>query len=291
MRLGIKKEWMVAYLFILPNLVGLLIFMVIPTINSVAYSFTDWNMIRNPVFSGLNNYKELFTDQLFWKTLGNTSFYVFIKVPINIVISLILAVLLNNKMHGRTTFRAILFMPMIASSVSVALLWQPLFDPTLGFLNKLFSFIGLGPFPWLLDPHWAMPCVIMVALWKEIGYYMVMFLAGLQGISKTYYEAAKIDGANGVQSFFKITIPLVSSTTFFVLIISVIGSFQIFDLTTVLTNGGPANATNTLIMYVYQAGFRFFRMGYASALACVLFIIVLVFTMIQNRQSKRWVHY
>jgi multiple sugar transport system permease protein len=201
-----------------------------------------------------------------------------------------LAVLLNQAIYGKAVFRAIVFLPMIASSVSVALLWQPLFLSN-GLLNKILATFGLPPSSWIYDPKTSMLSVILVALWKEAGYYMVMFLAGLQSISKTYYESANIDGANIIQQFFKITIPLISPTTFFVLTISIIGSFQIFDLTTVLTGGGPANSTNTLIMYVYQAGFRFFRMGYASALSTILFTFVLIITITQNWASKRWVYY
>ena len=278
-----RKEGLVAAVMVAPNLVGLLIFMVVPTVISILMSFTDWNLLNTSSFIGLANFKEAFSDPLFWKTLKNTVVYVFWKVPFNIFISLILAVLINQRMYGRTFFRAILFLPMIASSVSVALLWQPLFDMSSGMLNKILTTIGLPPSTWIYDPKTSMMSVVIVALWKEIGYYMVMFLAGLQ--------SASIDGASAARKFLFITIPLISPTTFFVMIISIIGSFQIFDLTTVLTAGGPSNSTNTLIMYVYQAGFRFFRMGYASALSTILFVIVLIFTIIQDKLSKKWVFY
>lgn len=286
-----RKECIVAFSMIAPNLIGLAVFMVIPTFVSILISFTDWNLLNAADFIGIANFKELFSDPLFWKTLLNTVVYVFWKVPFNILISLILAVLINQQMYGRTFFRAILFLPIIASSVSVALLWQPLFDITNGMLNKILNSVGLPSSTWIYNPKTSMMSVIIVALWKELGYYMVMFLAGLQSIPSSYYEAAAIDGANPVRKFLFITVPLISPTTFFVLIISVIGSFQIFDLTTVLTAGGPANSTNTLVMYVYQAGFKFFRMGYASALSTILFIIILIFTIIQNQLAKRWVHY
>ena len=286
-----RKEGLVAAVMVAPNLIGLLVFMVVPTVISILMSFTDWNLLNTSSFIGLANFKEAFSDPLFWKTLKNTVIYVFWKVPFNIFISLILAVLINQRMYGRTFFRAILFLPMIASSVSVALLWQPLFDMSSGMLNKILTTIGLPPSTWIYDPKTSMMSVVIVALWKEIGYYMVMFLAGLQSIPSTYYEAASIDGASAARKFFSITIPLISPTTFFVMIISIIGSFQIFDLTTVLTAGGPSNSTNTLIMYVYQAGFRFFRMGYASALSTILFVIVLIFTIIQDKLSKKWVFY
>lgn len=285
------KEGAVALGMLLPNISGLFIFMVFPTFASFVISFTDWNLLTNPSFIGVSNFIEAFKDPVFWKTLKNTAIYVFWKVPINMCLSLILAVMLNQRLFGRTFFRAVLFLPMIASSVSVALLWQPMFDMSTGILNRMLSTIGLPPCTWIYSHETAMMSVIIVALWKEIGYYMVMFLAGLQSISGTYYEAAEIDGANAVQKFFKITFPLVSPTTFFVLVISIIGSFQIFDLTTVLTAGGPANSTNTTIMYVYQAGFKFFRMGYASAISTILFILILSLTIFQDKMSKKWVFY
>ena len=224
-----RKEGLVAAVMVAPNLIGLLVFMVVPTVISILMSFTDWNLLNTSSFIGLANFKEAFSDPLFWKTLKNTVVYVFWKVPFNIFISLILAVLINQRMYGRTFFRAILFLPMIASSVSVALLWQPLFDMSSGMLNKILTTIGLPPSTWIYDPKTSMMSVVIVALWKEIGYYMVMFLAGLQSIPSTYYEAASIDGASAARKFLFITIPLISPTTFFVMIISIIGSFQIFD--------------------------------------------------------------
>ncbi len=286
-----RKEFLVAMAMLAPNLIGLIVFMVIPAVASIGISFTNWTMLNSPTFIGLDNYKELIHDSLFWYTLKNTAVYVFWKVPVNIFISLAFAVLLNKKMYGRSIFRSIFFLPMVASSVSVALLWQPLFETNNGVLNVMLRAIGLKGLPWIYSQETAMMSVILVALWKEIGYYMVMFLAGLQSIPATYYEAAEIDGSSPLRTFFKITVPLISPTTFFVFIISVIGSFQIFDLTSVLTAGGPANSTYTTIMYVYKAGFNFFRMGYASAISTILFLIILVLTTIQNKLSSAWVYY
>ncbi len=286
-----RKEFLVAMSMLAPNLIGLIVFMVIPAVASIGISFTNWTMLNSPTFMGLANYKELIHDSLFWYTLKNTAVYVFWKVPVNIFISLAFAVLLNKKMYGRSIFRAIFFLPLVASSVSVALLWQPLFETNNGVLNVMLRAIGLKGLPWIYSQETAMMSVILVALWKEIGYYMVMFLAGLQSIPATYYEAAEIDGSSHLRTFFKITVPLISPTTFFVFIISVIGSFQIFDLTSVLTAGGPANSTYTTIMYVYKAGFNFFRMGYASAISTILFLIILVLTTIQNKLSSAWVYY
>ncbi len=287
-----KKEYLAAFLFLLPNLVGFVLFMLVPSLGSFIMGFTDWNLLTSPTFVGLANFKELLADDLFWKTLVNTVYYTFIKVPLNLFLSLLLAILLNRQLRGRDLFRVMTFLPMVCSSVSIALIWKPLMESTdQGLLNHFLGWFHLGPYPWINSIPWAMPSVILVGIWKELGYFMVIFLAGLQGISKSYYEAAEIDGAGPISEFVHITLPLISPTTFFVFVTSIIGSFQIFDLTSVLTAGGPGNATNTMVMYIYQAGFRFFRMGYASALALVLFIVIFIFTMIQDRASKKWVHY
>ena len=187
--------------------------------------------------------------------------------------------------------RAIIFLPSVCSSVAVALFWVPLLESSAnGLINHILNKLGLPIIPFLVSTKWAMPSVIFVGLWKELGYFMVIFLAGLQGIPKSYYEAAAIDGANSVTVFFHIIFPLITPTTFFALTTSLIGSFQIFDLTSVLTKGGPANATNSLVMYIYQNGFKFFKMGYASALSLILFLFIFIITFIQNHFSDKWVY-
>jgi multiple sugar transport system permease protein len=284
-----RKEAVAAAAFLLPNFVGFLVFMALPTLASLGIAFTAWRLLDTPRFVGFDNFAELARDPLFYKSLGNTATYVFGRVPINLAISLALAVLLNRKVVGRNFVRVVLFLPVVCSNVAVALMWQPLFDPTVGLLNKALSLLGVGPIPWITSAQWAMPSVIMVGVWKEIGYFMVIFLAGLQGISSSYYEAARIDGANAFQEFRAITLPLISPATFFCLVTAIIFSFQVFDITTVLTNGGPGNATNTVVMLIYQNAFRFFRMGYASASAYVLFFVVLTLTIMQNQLAKRWV--
>jgi ABC-type sugar transport systems, permease components len=288
-KLNERKEIAAAILFLLPNLLGFLCLTAIPVIASFALSFFDWKLLDKPAFVGIANFAELLKDDLFWKSTVNTAVFVFVKVPLSILFALLLAIVLNRKLIGRDLFRTIAFLPVICSSVSIALIWQPLFDQTSGLLNVIVCFFGGKPVPWLSSTKWAMPSVIGVAIWKEVGYAMVIFLAGLQGIPRTYYEAARVDGSNVFQEFWHITVPLISPTTFFVLVTSIIGAFQVFDLTTVLTQGGPGNATNTLVMYIYQSGFKNFRMGYASALAMMLFLIVLALTLIQNRSSKDWV--
>jgi multiple sugar transport system permease protein len=245
-----------------------------------------WGVLDKPTFKGVGNYHELFTDPIFWVCMKNTALYSFVKVPLNLFFSLLLAILLNREIHGRNFFRTIAFLPSVCSSVAVGVFWKPLLESTRnGLVNHILGYVGIGPIPFLSSSVWSMLSVIMVGIWKEMGYFMVIYLAGLQGIPRTYYEAASIDGANARTMFFRITIPLIAPTTFFAFVTSLIGSFQIFDLTTVLTGGGPANSTNTLVMYIYQNGFKWFRMGYASAIAMILFLVIFAITMIQKRLS------
>ncbi len=283
------RDGAAAFFFLLPNLLGFLVLTVIPIVGSFGLSFYDWRLLDAPTAVGLRNYADLLHDDLFWKALLNTAYFVFVKVPITVVFSLLLAVVLNRRLAGVTFFRVVAFVPVVCSSVSVALIWQPLLDTGMGLVNRILGLARIPPVPWLTSIQWAMPSVIMVAEWKEVGYFMVIFLAGLQAIPSVYYEAGRIDGAGPWQEFLRITVPLISPTTFFIVVTSIIGSFQVFDITTVLTQGGPGNATNTLVMYIYQAGFRFFRMGFASAMAYMLFAIVFVFTLLQQRMSRYWV--
>ena len=285
-----RQEFAAAIVFLLPNFIGFMMFLIGPAIGSFVIALTRWRLLDEPTFVGLQNFVDLVGDSRFWITLRNTAYYSFVRVPINATISLGLAVLLNRELKARNFFRVVLFLPVVLSIVATAVIWRPLVESA-GLLNQLLGAVGLPTVPWITSTRWAMPTIIMIGIWKEIGYFMVIFLAGLQAIPSMYYEAARIDGASSWQQFVRITLPLVSPTTFFVLTVAIIFSFQIFGLTTVLTGGGPQNATNTLVMYVYQSGFRNFRMGYASALAFVLFIIILTFTLIQKRFSNRWVHY
>ncbi len=285
-----RSESIAALFFLLPNLLGFLALTAIPVVVSFGLSFFEWRLLDSPTFAGLGNFTRILTDDVFLKSLGNTAYFVFVKVPLSTVLALVVAVFLNRRIAGRNFMRTILFLPVVCSSVAAAMIWLPLLETESGLVNKALELVGMAPVPWISSTAWAMPSVIMVAVWKEIGYFMVIFLAGLQGIPVSYYEAARIDGASAFQEFRHITLPLISPTTFFVVVTSVIGSFQIFDLTSVLTQGGPANATNTVVMYIYQSGFQSFRMGYASSLAYALFAVIFVFTIAQNILSKRWVH-
>jgi len=279
-------------MFLAPNIIGFLLFSLLPVGATLVISLLNWDLIRDPEFVGLKNYTTLLTkDPIFREVLFNTAYFVIGVVPASIVISLLLALVMNNGLKGISLFRAIFFIPVITSSVAVAMLWRWLYNTDYGLINVGLDALGLPYIPWLTSTDWAMPAVIIMAVWKSLGYNMVIYLAGLQGISPTLYEAAALDGANGWARFRDITLPLLGPTTFFILVISVINSFQVFDLTFILTQGGPGIATTTIVMYIYDQGFRYFQMGYAAAIAWVLFIIIFLITLLQMQYQKRWVHY
>jgi multiple sugar transport system permease protein len=287
-----RQETIAGYLFLLPNILGFLVFSSIPVVATFSISLLDWDLIRAPRFVGIDNYVKLLTDDVvFRKVLFNTAYYVVGTVPAGIILSLLLALAMNANVRGIALFRVIFFIPVISASVAVAVMWRWLYNTDFGLINLILTSVGLKGVPWLSSTAWAMPAVILMAIWKSLGYNMVIFLAGLQSIPAHLHEAAAIDGANGVQRFRYITLPLLAPTTFFVLVISVISSFQVFDLAFVLTKGGPGDATNTMVMYIYNQAFQFFHMGYAAAIAWVLFAIIFVITLLQHQLQKRWVHY
>ena len=287
-----RGEAIAGYLFLLPNVVGFLIFSSLPVLATLIISTLHWDLIRPPTFVALQNYQQmLFSDATFWTVLGNTSYYVVGTVPAGIVLSLLLALAMNAQIRGITIFRVIFFIPVISSSVAVAVMWQWLFNSDFGLINYALTSVGLRSIPWLSSTAWAMPAVIIMAIWKHLGYNMIIYLAGLQSIPPTLYEAAAIDGASRWNRFRFITVPLLTPTTFFILVISIINSFQVFDLAFILTRGGPGDATNTVVMYIYNQAFQFFQMGYAAAVAWVLFLIILAITLVQWRVQKQWVHY
>jgi multiple sugar transport system permease protein len=286
-----SREELAAYLFILPSFAGFVIFLVAPMVASFGISLYDWELLVPPQFVGLKNFQSLATDRVFRQVLLNTAYYAFGLVPLNIVVSLGLAVWLNTKLRGVKLFRLAFFLPVVTVTVAVSLIWKWMYDPYLGLVNQGLHWIGLQGPNWLSDPRWAMPALILMSVWKGFGYNMVLFLAGLQGIPSTIYEAALIDGASAWQRFWRITLPLLSPTLFLAVVLTVISSFQVFDQAYVMTGGGPANATNTIVLYIFQTGFQFFRMGYASAVAWVLFAVIFSITLIQMRLQHRWVQY
>jgi multiple sugar transport system permease protein len=258
---------------------------------SLGISLYEWELLLPPRFAGLDNYRALLEDALFREVLFNTAYYVAGVVPLNILISLGLAVWLNSKLRGVTFYRLAFFLPVVTVTVAVSLVWKWMYEPHVGLINAALGWLGINGPTWLGDPRWAMPALILMSVWKGFGYNMVVFLAGLQGIPATVHEAAVIDGASTWQRFWRITLPLLSPAIFFAVVMTVITSFQVFDQALVMTRGGPVNATNTIVLYIYQNGFEFFRMGYAAAMAWVLFAIILAFTLLQMKAQNRWVHY
>jgi len=277
--------------FLLPSLLGLLTFAVVPILSSLLLTLFDWDLLTPPRFVGLGNFQRLVADRNFWSALGHTLYYIAGYIPLVMVIALAVAVLVNQRLRGVVLVRAAFFVPVVSAWVAVALLWQWIFNPKYGLLNYLLSLVGVHGPAWLFDPQWAMPAIILTSLWKDIGFVMVMLLAGLQGIPSQYYEAAAIDGASRWQQFRSITLPLLSPTIFFALTISLINSFQVFDQVWVMTGGGPAGATSVLVEQIVKNAFSYSRMGYAASLSWVLFILVFAATIIQLRGQKRWVTY
>lgn len=283
-----------ALLFLLPDFVGFLIFTALGVLGTFAISFLHWDLVSNPSWAGVGNYLDLFHDPLFWQVLWNTTYYTIAVVPISTALGLLVALGLNRRLAGTVVLRTAYFAPFITTLTSAALLWQWIFDPTRGLIDSTLYLIGVNnPPAWLNSSVWAMPALIIFGVWRQMGFSMVLFLAGLQGVPRPLLEAAMVDGAGAWQRFRHITLPMISPTTFFVVIITTIGSYQLFDQAFVLTNGrfSPANATNTLVGYLYQKAFIDLNMGSASATAWVLFVIIFAVTIVQLVGQRRWVHY
>lgn len=285
------NEVLWGYLFLLPNIFGVFSFIFFPLVIALGLSFFKWDILTPSIFLGLKNYIKIFQDITFLKVFRNTIYYVAGTVPLGIFIALIFAVALNRASRLIKLYRAIYFLPVVCSMIAVAIVWQWIYNPEFGFLNFVLSFIGIKGPKWLSSTQWAMPALIIVSIWKGLGFNIVIFLAGLQGIPDVYYEAARIDGASTWNQFWRITLPLLSSTTFFITVISVISSFQIFDQVFIMTDGGPARSTSVIVHYLYQNAFLYFKMGYASAMGCILFAAILSVTLIQVWRAKTWVHY
>ena len=284
------------FFFLAPAFITLLIFFFLPVLASFLMSLTDFDIysiaqFRNARFIGLGNYLHLLKDPLFWKALFNTLYFVGVAGPLSIVVALLAALALNSqRLRFKSLFRLALFLPVITTLVAVAIVWRYLYHPRFGLINYLLQQIGLGPIDWLGDPHWAMPALILLAIWKNFGYLMMIFLAGLQAIPDYLYDAARIDGANWWRQQIHITLPQLAPTTIFVGIITAIGYFQLFAEPYVMTQGGPLNATLSIVLYLYQQGFRWWRMGYSASIAFVLFIMILIVAFVQNQIRKKYDH-
>ncbi len=276
------RENITAYLFLSPAIILLIIFSFIPIISAFILSFCKWKIIGKPEFIGLQNYLGIVKDPIFWTALKNTAYYSFITVPAGLVLAMGSALLLNQQIRGRAFFRGVIFFPVTISMVVISFIWGWMFSEHYGIINALLYKLSISPRNWLDNPSTSMPIIMLMSVWKGFGYGMIIYLAALQNIPESYYEAATIDGANSFRKFLHITLPLLNPTTLFVLIVAFIGSFQVFDQVYILTQGGPGYSTTVLVSYIYDEAYGGkFRMGRACALSYILFIIVLIFTLIQ----------
>lgn len=293
-----RRQALLGYAFISPFLVGFLGLMLGPLVYSVFISLTRYTMLGRPTFIGVENYVRAFTaDPLFWKSLGNTAYYVLLHVPLSLVGSLICALILHASLKGRAILRPIYYIPAIIPIVATAFMFRWLFRTNFGLVNVFLSSLGITGPNWLGDPKWALNTIIIISLWGVGGPTAMIFLAGLQGIDRSYYESATIDGASSIQTFVSITLPMIGPTILFNLVISLINSFQAFDLVFILTSssaggaGGPANSTLFYVLHLYRNAFEYFQVGYGAALAWVLFAIIMGMVLLQFRLSERWVYY
>lgn len=284
------RSTITGYLFIMPIVLGFLIWVAGPMVIAIGLSFTSWDMLRDPEFIGLQNYAQMFKDDLFWKSLQATFYFTCVSVPLSLMISFAVAMLMNVQVRGITFFRMLYYIPSIVPSVANAVLWVWVFNSEFGLLNAGLSWLGLPKILWLQDTRWAMPALILMSLWA-VGGSMVIYLAGLQGIPQHLYEAAEIDGAGYWSRFFNVTIPMMSPVIFFNLVMGLIGALQTFTQGYLMTKGGPQNSTLFYGLYIYQSAFRDFKMGYAAALSWVLFTIVLLLSVFVFRSLGSKVYY
>ncbi len=281
-----------AFWYLVPTLIVITAFHVIPIFFSLGLSFFSWDLISTAKFEGLRNFRILWNDPLYWLSIRNTIYYTIVAVPLNIILALTIAILLNQKIRGMDAYRLIYFIPVITSINAVSIVWKLIYHPNIGLLNAFIGLFGIPPQRWLLDPKWAMLSIIVMSVWKGLGYNVIIFLTGLKNIPPHLYEAATVDGANRMHQFRHITLPLLSPVTFFVSVMSIIGSFQVFAQIYMMTpGGGPMNSTLTIVYYLYKVGFGDFHFGYASAIAFELFIMIFLLTLFQKLVVEKRVHY
>jgi multiple sugar transport system permease protein len=299
-----QAGWKAALPFLLPSMVGFTLFSILPMITQLFISVTDWDGLSEltlfsdfggfmqQFFVGLQNYVEIFTSKELYQVLGNTLWFIVLYIPLMLVAAMAVALVLNSKIRGVGFLRVVYYIPVITSWVAGALIWKWALSPQYGIINSLLGLVGIDGPNWLQSPQWAIPAIVLASVWKDMGYFGLMLMAGLQGINRQYYEAAAIDGAGKVKQFFRITLPLLTPTLFFIMIISLISSFQLFPQIMIMTpDGGPGGATMMLVERIYKYGFRYYEMGYASAYSWILFAILLVLTGIQMKLQKKWVNY
>ena len=285
-----SRQNLMGYLFISPFILGVLLWFIVPALTAAWLTFYDWNLIRQPIFIGFKNFTRVVKDPLFYQSLKVTALYTVISVPLGLVLSFLVALLLNNKVRGMAIYRTIFYLPSIVPAVANAVLWTFIFNTDFGLLNGGLAMLGINKISWLQDPDWAMPALILMSLWG-IGGGMVIYLAGLQGVPQQLYEAAEIDGAGSWDRLLNVTIPMMSPVIFFNLIMGIIGSFQVFTAGFLITSGGPQNATLFYVLYTYRTAISYFDMGYAAVLAWILFFIILGLTALVFRYVGRMVYY
>ncbi|MCR4403027.1 MAG: sugar ABC transporter permease [Firmicutes bacterium] len=292
MRIRGKGAFLIPALFLLPSFVGFIVFSLIPMISSLGISFTVWDAVSGPPkWIGLENYEQILRGEEFWRVLRNTLYFIVLYLPLILVTSLAVAHLLNGKARGIGAYRVIYYIPVLTSWVAGSLVWRWLLSPEYGPINALLGYFGITGPGWLHDRNWAMPGIVIASIWKDMGFFGLILLGGLQGINPSYYEAAEIDGASGWQKTIRITLPLLSPSLLFVIVISLINSFQLFPQVMIMTKGGPLGATAVVVERIYQYAFRYYKMGYACGYSWLLFVIIFAVTLVQMRMQKRWVHY
>jgi multiple sugar transport system permease protein len=287
------QQWE-AYLFLLPSLAGFLLFVVLPVLGSLLLSFGNLKLSGTFEMVGMTNYRDLWRDPVFWRAVWNTVYFIVTIVPLQLAFGMVLALALNQPLRGKLVYRVIYFMPVVTTIVAGAIIFQFLLNRDFGPISQIFWNLGVRPPNFLSDPAWQKPAVVLLTLWKNTGFTMVIYLAALQGVPPELYDAAEVDGAGAWQKFRNVTLPLISPTTFFLFVLQMIGAFQLFTEAYVMTRGSggtPAQATLTVVYYIYQNAFSFNRMGKASAIAWFLFFFVFIFTFIQTRLQRRWVYY
>jgi multiple sugar transport system permease protein len=287
--LGGEGRW--ALLFLAPTLIGLAVLSAGPVLATLAISVTKWDLLQAPQFVGFDNFAQLASDDRFLKALRNTAFYTVVSVPLGMLISLFLALALNQTIRGIAWIRTAYFLPVVTSTIAVALVWQWIYSPDAGLLNQFIGLFGIPAQKWLSNPTLAMPSIVAMSVWQGLGTSIIIFLAGLQSIPTELLDAASVDGAGRWARFRNIVLPLLTPSIFFTGVLSLIDSFQVFDQVFVLSRPRPTDATITVVYFIYENGFKFFKMGYATAASWILFLIVAVFTAIYFRSQNRWVHY
>lgn len=292
------REAVSAVPFMFPSFLGMIVFSLLPILVSIVMSFTDWDglealnlhtLIHH--FVGLSNYKTIFGGREFWTVLGHTCYFIVLYIPLVFVASLAIASLLNRGKPGVTVYRVMYYIPVLTSWVAASLIWKWVLSPQYGILNQLLAIIGIKGPDWLTSEVWAMPAIVLASVWKDMGFFGLFLLSGLRSIDRTYYEAARVDGAGKIRTFFGITIPLLTPSIFFCLVMALINSFQLFPQVMIMTGGGPNGATQVMVERIYTYGFSYFKMGYAAAFSWMLFVIIFILTSAQMKLQKGWVHY